>query len=317
MTRFITSLFGLLVLWSLSCGVKAACGFASNLAGEIGNAISFGNVSVQRDTPVGIVIATAVTGAYNGGNNIAGCNESWIYRWEMSQWRTQSAIGNRIYATNLPGVGIRLTNIGSRKQLPYDQRVPPNTSVYIGAGMKAELIKTGAITPGTLTPGVLARASIDSRFYFANVTLGGTNTVTTTACTILTPELYVLLGDHEKSNFYGPGAYTEWKDFWIELECDKDARIYVQVDAEQDPTNVPGVMKLDSAPGDIAATGVGVQLYFAPDDRAVRFGQRRIYYISPGGGTETVQFKARYYQTAPRVSAGVASATATFTLTYR
>lgn len=77
------------------------------------------------------------------------------------------------------------------------------------------------------------------------------------------------------------------------------------------------VLKLDSAPGDIAATGVGVQLYFAPDDRAVRFGQRRIYYISPGGGTETVQFKARYYQTAPRVSAGVASATATFTLTYR
>jgi len=286
MMRFVKSILCLLALWCLSCGAKAACGFANNLAGEISNAVSFGNVSVQRDAPVGSVIATAITGAYNGGNNIAGCHESWIYRWEMSQWRALSPLGNNIYATNLPGVGIRLTNIGSRKQLPYDQRVPPNTSVYIGAGMKAELIKTGAIMPGTLTPGVLARASIASRFYFANVALGGTNTLTTMACTIVTPELYVLLGDHDRSTFYGPGAYSEWKNFWIVLECDKNARIQVQIDAAQDPSNEPGVMKLDSAPGDIAATGIGVQLYFAPNDRAVRFGQRNrdLYLNLPVGG---------------------------------
>ena len=41
---------------------------------------------------------------------------------------------------------------------------------------QGELIKTGDITSGTLTDGTLARASVVNQFYFANVTLNGTNT---------------------------------------------------------------------------------------------------------------------------------------------
>lgn len=76
-------------------------------------------------------------------------------------------------------------------------------------------------------------------------------------------------------------------------------------------------MKLDSAPGDMAAKGGGLQLYFAPDDSAVQFGQSRYYYTSSYGGSETVQLKARYYQTTSAITAGTAKATATFTLTYK
>ncbi|MDH8549244.1 type 1 fimbrial protein, partial [Klebsiella pneumoniae] len=78
-------------------------------------------VAVQRDAAVGSVIATATTGAYNGGNTIAGCSEAWTYRWELSKWGTLSSLGSNIYNTNVPGVGIRLTNTSSGKVLPYDQ----------------------------------------------------------------------------------------------------------------------------------------------------------------------------------------------------
>ncbi|EKS7426591.1 TPA: hypothetical protein K8E21_001226 [Enterobacter cancerogenus] len=76
-------------------------------------------------------------------------------------------------------------------------------------------------------------------------------------------------------------------------------------------------MKLDSAPGDMAAKGGGLQLYFAPDDSAVQFSQSRYYSTSPYGGSETVQLKSRYYQTTSAITAGTANATATFTLTYK
>lgn len=65
-----------LILWLLSFGVQASCQFASGVTSEIAGYLNFGNVSVQRDAPVGSVIATATTGAYNGGSTIAGCSEA-------------------------------------------------------------------------------------------------------------------------------------------------------------------------------------------------------------------------------------------------
>lgn len=296
--------------------VKASCYLADGLSGEIPGYLSFGNVIVQRDVSVGSVLATATTGAYNGGNRLAGCTEPWTLRWAVTQWGTLSTLGNSIYNTNLPGVGIKLTNTASGKVIPYNESRGVVDVVITGDGIKAELIKTGDIASGPLTSGVLARASAN-QLYFANATLNGTNVVTSAACSIITPDVDVPLGQHKKAEFSGPGSATDWKAFNIGLDCDKSARINVRIDAVQDPSHVAGVMKLDSALGDIAATGVGVQLYFAPDNSAVQFGQSRYYYTSPNGGSETVQLKARYYQTASAITVGTANATATFTLTYK
>ncbi|EEJ1823381.1 fimbrial protein [Salmonella enterica] len=309
----------LLALWLVSFGAQASCGYAGGVSGEVPGYVSFGSVVVQRDAAVGSVIATASTGAYHGGNTLAGCTTAWTYHWELSKWGTLSTLGGNIYNTNLPGIGIRLTNTSSGKVIPYDQSQKSNSYIYIN-GIKAELIKTGDITSGTLSTGVLARASAvaaSSQLYFANVTLNGSNTVSSAACSVSTPTVDVPLGQHQKSEFSAPGSTTEWEAFNIGLDCDKSARINVQIDATQDPSNVPGVMKLDSATGDLAATGVGVQVYFAPDDSAVQFGQSRYYDTSPNGSAETVQLKARYYQTSSAVTAGSANATATFTLSYK
>lgn len=306
-----------LALWLIAFGAHASCQFAGGVTSEISGYLSFGNVAVQRDAAVGSVIATATTGAYNGGNNIAGCSEAWTYRWEVSKWGTLSALGNNIYNTNLPGVGIRLTNTANGTVIPFDHNIGPNTYVIItGDGIKAELIKTGDITSGTLSTGVLARASVANQFYFANATLNGTNTVTSESCSVTTNPVNVPLGDHDKSEFSGPGSATAWQTFNINLSCIQGAQINVRIDATADSdAGVPGVIKLDSDP--VNASGVGVQLWYRYENSPVQFGQERYYYTSPSGGNEYVQLQARYYQTTQSITAGKANATATFTLSYK
>lgn len=308
-----------LALWLVTLGVQASCQFTNGVTSEIPGYISFGNIAVQRDAAVSSVIATATTGAYNGGNNIAGCSEAWTYRWELSKWRTLNALGGNIYNTNVPGVGIRLTNSspGSGKVLPYDQSMGANVYVFIsGNGIKAELIKTGDISGGTLDTGVLSRASVVNQFYIANVTLNGINTITSESCSVTTNPVNVPLGDHDKSEFSGPGTGTAWQTFNINLSCGQGARINVRIDATADSdAGVPGVIKLDSDP--VNASGVGVQLWYRNEDSPVQFGQERYYYTSPSGGNEYVQLQARYYQTTQSITAGKANATATFTLTYK
>ncbi|ECG1332676.1 type 1 fimbrial protein [Salmonella enterica subsp. indica] len=306
-----------LALLLVSCDAQAICKFADGVPGEISGYISFGNVSVQRDVAVGSVIATATTGGYNGGKTIAGCSEAWTYRWELSKWGTLSALGGNIYNTNVPGVGIRLTNTSSNKVLPYDQSMRANVYVIIGSnGIKAELIKTGDITGGTLDSGVLARASVANQFYFANATLNGTNTITSESCSVTTNPVNVPLGDHDKSEFSGAGTGTVWQTFNIGLNCVRGARINVRIDAMADrDAGVPGVIKLDSDSAN--AGGVGVQLWYRYEDSPVQFGQERYYWTSSQGGGEVVQLQARYYQTTQSITPGKANATATFTLSYK
>ncbi|HHD7242103.1 TPA: hypothetical protein ACNOIA_004379 [Enterobacter cloacae] len=166
----------LLLMLVVSPIARASCSFYSGVSGEVPGYLNFGNVTVQRDAPVGSVIATAVTGAYNNGNGIAGCTrEAWTARWELTQWGTLSGYGNGVYNTNLPGIGLRLSTAASGKVLPYESSYPYNAggswASIPGDGIKGELIKTGDVTSGTLTDGMLARASVVNRFYFANVML--------------------------------------------------------------------------------------------------------------------------------------------------
>lgn len=307
-----------LLLMAVSDVAIASCSFTGGVTSELAGYLNFGNVTVQQDAPVGSVIATDVTGAYNNGNAIAGCTrEAWTARWELTQWATLSGYGNGVYNTNLPGVGLRLSGTSSGKPLPYESSYPYNArgswASIPGDGIKGELIKTGDITSGTLTNGVLARASVVNQFYFANVTLNGTNTVKSEACTVTTPSVDVPMGDHDKSEFSGAGSTTNWVSFDIGLTCDIGARINVRIDATADASaGSQGVMQLDSG----GASGVGIQLHYRPDDAAVQYGQERFYWQSVYGD-DIVQLKARYYQTAGTITPGAANGTATFTLTYK
>lgn len=311
-------LFFLLLMIAVLPEVQATCSFYGGVTSEVSGYLNFGNVVIQRDAQVGSTIATAITGPYNGGNGIAGCQrEAWTARWELTQWGTLSGYGNGVYNTNLPGVGLRLSFASTGRVLPYEISYPYSaggTWLSIpGDGIKGELIKTGDITSGALTGSVLARASVVNQFYFANVTLNGTNTVKSEACTVTTPSVDIPMGDHDKSEFSGAGSSTDWVSFDIGLSCDVGARINVRIDATADASaGSQGVMLIDSG----GASGVGIQLHYRPDDAAVQYGQERFYWQSVYGD-EIVQLKARYYQTAGSITPGAANGTATFTLSYK
>ncbi|HGP2716158.1 TPA: fimbrial protein [Salmonella enterica] len=246
-------------------------------------------------------------------------------------WTTDS---NGIAATNVPGVGIR---IYFSMEYPVHTGAVPNTRLFPfdssrGTGWywnyayvntwQIQLIKTGPISGGKLQSGGYASFGIDSatgRLLVTTLTNGGGGgTIVPTGCTVTTPTVAVPLGQRKKSDFTGPGATTPWQDFSVTLNCNKNARINVRIDATPDSLAGPqGVMRLDKEPGDMAATGIGIQIGYRPDGSLVQFGEEKYYRTSQSGGNENVELRARYYQTAQNVTAGKANGTATFTLTYK
>ncbi|WP_058911249.1 fimbrial protein [Entomohabitans teleogrylli] len=316
--NLIAKLSTMMILLLLPAVGYARCNFVDGITSEVSVEVNFGNIIVQRDAAVGTVIGTANTGDFNNGRSIAGCDVPWTFAWEIRQWRTLSSSGNNIYNTNIPGVGIRLVMGTSGRHLPFQIDFPA-LNYPILSNVRVELIKTGNISGGTLTPGMLAQAVIVNQFPMANIRLTGTNTVSAAACSVTTPGVNVAMGDHDKREFrgLGTGTGTGWTRFNISLNCNRNARINVRIDATPDPINRPGVMRLDRAPGNMAATGVGIELWYQHINVPVQFGQERFYYQSPSGGNEIVQLQARYYQTGATITAGKANATATFTLTYK
>ncbi|EAT6372280.1 type 1 fimbrial protein, partial [Salmonella enterica] len=309
-----------LSIWIFPFFSSASCILYSG--NEINGYISFGNVIVQRDTPVGSVIATAITGAYNNELPLAYCTTPWTFHWVMGQWGTLSNLGSKIYSTNIPGVGIRLGPLDNNNNIsavPYDSPFQANVPVFLpDVGIKAELIKTGVITSGQLTAGLLVRGSILGDANIANVILNGVNNISAVSCDIVTPNIDVSLGEHQKREFSSPGTVTEWIDFSISLECNMGTNISITVNAKADDSGSPGVIKLDNNEG--TATGIGIQLFMqkidgtnGPVDLTNLIGYGKVLV----NGTKEMKFQARYYQTAKTVTAGVANATATFTMTYQ
>ncbi|MBA7846489.1 fimbrial protein [Klebsiella sp. RHBSTW-00484] len=277
---------------------------------------------VPNSLPMGSVFyETKVSENHNGEQYAtcpAGSNRGVKY---INGWATD---GNGIAPTNVPGVGIRihwLYPTGGSVLVPKDpydvvQRNDTHLIWHGGPEWQVELIKTGPISAGALQTGTYVVYGVGNHYVSELRVMGGGRIVIPT-CTLLSSTVDVPLGKHLKSEFSGPGSATPWQPFNIPLSCDKDAKINVRIDADADVSSTPGVMTLDSQPGDMAATGVGIQLWYQPNGgSAVVFGRETYYYTSIYGGNEVVKLKARYYQTGSRVIAGIANGTATFTITY-
>ncbi|WP_058973775.1 fimbrial protein [Type-D symbiont of Plautia stali] len=314
--RMLITLF-ISFICSYSKLTEAKCNYASGLTSEVVKNISFGTVRVQRDTPIGTVLATQVTGSFQGGSTLAGCDVSWRNQW-ITDFTTLSGVGDRIYSTNIAGIGIRLTNVpASNRLLPYETGFGANAYVIIpGEGIKAELIKTAAsgVGSGSIRTGTLARAAVKDNFYYARVDLTGTNNIVPVACSVISTSINVSMGNVLNTAFSGIGSTVATRNFNIPLDCDIQTRVNITLDATRDSSGAAGVIALNPSPSGITASGVGVQLLYK--NSPVSFGE--IITIGSVGtaGTYNVPLTARYYQTTNPVVAGQANATATFTMTY-
>lgn len=132
----------------------------------------------------------------------------------------------------------------------------------------------------------------------------------------------VQLGTYTLADFTGPGSYTDAKDFYVTLsDCRDDpaggiASAYIRLEGAKGSVPLEpaqGVFSLDNKPG--SATGIGIQL-LRSNDSPMPLQQDEA--VTPLVVDKTVlHFKARFFQTAPTVTAGPANGALDFTMTYR
>lgn len=144
----------------------------------------------------------------------------------------------------------------------------------------------------------------------------GSPAVSLQACTVNNTAINVPLGTTTSSAFTGIGSTASTQTFNVSLTCSQatKAKITLSPGSSGAFNAANGVINLDPATTGTVATGVGIQLLYnnavAPLNSAISVGS------VAAAGNLTVPLSARYYQTASKVTGGVANGTATFTMTY-
>lgn len=276
----------------------------------------FGNTIVQRDLPIGSVIATAK--ALNTVNNNIYCTtktNTWVNLGGL--FTSQSSIGG-IYNTNIPGVGINFVP-NSGDWIPWQA-----VTIVAGGGISPtymnpalyQLVKTGPIPSGVynISSGLFLTLSIDTFGvgYRANISSG---TVTSVACSLNNNAINVPLEDVMAASLTAVGSVAKPKTFDMGLTCDAGAKVNVQMNGTQNTnSSVAGVLQLTNAGSPGVAKGVGVQILYNGSPLALN---NRLLLKTSAGGQETFTFTARYYQTQSVVTTGAANTTMTLDVTYQ
>lgn len=286
----------------------------------VSQTMNIGVIYVQRDTPVGTVLATKSALGSNGYGNIYVCDHHWERAFKASVFSVPSGYGDNVFDTNVPGVGVRLKDATRNRYLDY-QLDDNDSGMSIGdTTLQVEVVKTAALITGSgdLTNGKLAvYSNFSSGEPFLEFTLSGENKVIPLKCAITTPELTFAFGSLSAGEFGTSIGFTPANTVTqnLGLDCDPDANINVMLNATQN-TDVAdtSVLALNNAGAAGTATGVGVQLLY--DGVPLKINENIVLKQS-AGGQELLPITARYYQTQTQVMPGDASTSATLTLTYQ
>lgn len=339
--------------WSLyASDVQARCEWSS-ASTSISLVLDLGSVWVPRDAAVGSIIAERDrTEGVNrsGGKAVCFYNSTPPTVAQLipstafvpgimvpSMGRTAK---DNILKTNVPGIGAIIT-----MGWPYDNSVTNtfapddgDTSLpYKGTILRAEaigtpvdrgimnlkLVKTGAIPPGMhrisgeLYHGIftdLGKAldfSLEANVHQAQCTLRA-DAVSADP---------VMLGDYSVADFKGPGSTTADVPFSITLsDCEDDstgstAHAHIYLEGTKGSTSVDPANGIFSLSTGATATGVGIQIRHQ-DSRVLPLEQD-VEIKKLDLGLTRMDFKARYIQTAPNVSPGLATGALNFTISYQ
>ena len=232
----------------------------------------------------------------------------------------------KVYETGVKGVGIKLTFNPGDGPIDLTNTITYNGNLNIfllpSSSYTVQLYKTGPVTgSGPFTPGAIMNATFDTDTKpFTTVFIPGNGiTVVTPSCTVDagSKNIVVQLGKVRTSSFSGVGSTAGSRPFDIKLNCSAGTSanntVFLRMDATPDPSGQQGVLQVAQGAG--AATGVGIQVLDG-NSTGVRFGEDAL--VGPSkDGSYVVPFTARYFQTAPTVTAGPANGMATFSLNYK
>jgi len=279
-----------------------------------------GEIIVQRDAVVGAILSTVVTGTTIV--DVINCDYSGNYylTWKML-YENGVSVGNNIYATNVPGVGIRVKSRGQYYSNPPYQQLITAVSGLTSDSSTIEFIKTGDITSGTFLAGDIAAYYITENSItlgtMTKVIMDGNNTITQVACSVSNGNLIFPVGNVEANAFSGGvGSNPDVKSVQnLGLNCDPKANVNISLHGTQNPdTDNKSVLSLSSQGTSGVADGVGVQIVYNGEPLEIN---KIIKLKQSNGGQESFPFTARYYQTKQIVKPGTANATATLDITYQ
>lgn len=296
----------------------AACTFNPGVSERKLN-FTLPGITVQRDTPVGTVLAEQKLP--EAGRDVGlGCTGTVTYINGDFRFSTLSAYGNKVYDTNILGIGIRISLYSPGDtipgHLPISSTLTYPATLLFGGAYRIQLIKTSPndVGTGTISAGTVSRAYIVSpRTYYNTISINSVR-VNKAACTVTKTVIPVPLGNKVSADFSGVGSTTKDEPFTIPLSCTAGTKVNVTLDGNPHPSGAPGVLELSPVSSGTAATGVGVQVLYR--SAPVTFG-KIINIGTASSGTYNIPMTGRYYQTAANITGGEANATATFTMTYR
>lgn len=313
-------------------------------------------VTVPRDAPVGSVLTSWVQSSAptNLWSCTTYSDNGITYAFAGPTFTTDSGVravsggsyGNPVvYKTNIPGVGIALAGSvytglgcggwGGWGRSTAGTRITlwgcgPQTASYSAGGVIAvALVKTASqvTAGGTVTGGPVAyiypATSYSAGYQYTNLQAQYITTpVTIVPLSCTTPNVDVPLGTHRIAEFKGVGTTTNSVKFNFGVKgCPADlgrfgAAIQYKVEAVTTVLNSSqSVVALDSSSG---AKGIGVQLL---DGNGSVFPLNTYKTVSgynaSTGGSYSVPFQARYYQTASTVSPGKANSSMMVTMLYQ
>jgi len=321
---------GLALLWLTPASVWAACNVSWGVNAQDIQMV-MGQVIVPPDAAVGQVLKEREF-PIRAIENVGDCFIRGSTIGEMLQG-SPSALDNRIYTTNVDGIGVRLSRRleANNQVVYYPHSFQYNTtSLRLSEGFfRVEVIKIApAPGSGSLAAGRYTNYYMDGsgpgRPMLTSSLSANAITIISSACQVDagSRNIAVNFGTTSAASFKGPGSTLNEQDFAIQLHCAGPTMgqdlVRLSFAYTPDASGAPGVIQVDNDAE--AATGVGIQLLDRRDNGAINNGETvDLGFVVAGDPSQVLNLplKARYYQTGPVVRAGRTRALATFTIEYR
>lgn len=315
---------------------NAACSTSQDFR-TVDVSMQVGRVVVRPSDPVGKVLVKSLFEIRPNDGTTYTCSRSDMMVARLLQNYAISPLGNNIYSTNIPGIGIRLyreafnaTNFSG--YYPYTAPVP-GTNIRLGEGyFIVEIVKTAENTgSGTLVPGQYSTyyaGNRSDRPFLTSTVYGNAITIASSSCEWRgNINKAVTLPTVTKSGFTGVGSTQGEQSFDLNILCnggenptgyEEKNLISLSFDYQTEGTNTQVLRNLE--PNATKANGVGVQLLwnYNNQNRVIGLGDK--LELGTVKSNQTIEYNvpltARYYQTNANVTAGKVRAMATVTIEY-
>jgi type 1 fimbria pilin len=274
--------------------------------------VNFGALKAPRDADVGTILATQMVDIDDANCDVLAGQ---TFNFWMSG--TETALPN-VYATNVGGVGVRVTpaaDIGQTAYAPYVTSTLDSKNNFNQRKLKVELIKTGSIEAGKALTGQFYVGAASAPGFGSDAAFSG-GSFQTVSCT--TRNVSVTLPTISSSAFHGSNI-AGTTPFSITIDCSGasmdmlDAIDYTLSNRTSvvDPAN--GAVAL--SPGS-TSSGIALRISDA-NDLPVRFNEPvNLATFSRSQSNFSIPLKAAYFKTGTP-GPGTVEAIVDFTLSYR